>query len=299
MVLYRNDKEKVICVLTRIEAMNEGKGRAEGRKMSVVLSYHSYNNGKDSIVTDRVDFWNAADITKPQLADRIRKERIGQYIIAMISYQDADHTALAYMSKCGVFSFNKGSDKEKNIILGKPSATQKFMDGDKKGFRIGIPMITGRENVWHSISYYNEDAEKAFGYTKTAKENGNLVVIVAGKQDKWKTKDNRDGFSYLGYRAYEIRKTDRREDEQAPVKDAAETKVQMPESSVMINIGPYKKYPIKSCNILKIPEEKKKKALVWMQYIAEEWIPDDGPNKEDELRQKAEIKRIYAKAVNQ
>lgn len=277
MILYK--KNHTLCVLARIESMDEGKGRAEKKKMSVVLSYHIYTEGKERIITDRVDFWNASDIKKPQLADRIRREKIGQYIIAIISHKDADHTALAYMSKTGIFTFDKGTDNEKNIILGSPAAVQKYLSDGKPAYRIGLPYMYGNnEKGWFSVSFFDEDARKAFRYTENARKDRNLVAIVAGKSAKWTPKQGQ-GSAFRGYRIYEVRKTDTREKDKKT-------------EEVLISIGPFKDNPIKAEDILVKSGNEYQKALNWMKYTAYEWNPPEGPEKESYMKQKNRIKAV-------
>lgn len=274
MILYKNEEERQYCVLAKIESIGCGRGRAEGRKMSVVLSYLSMRNKKETIVMDRVDVWNSKDINKPQLADRIKEEEVGTCIVAIISKRDSDHTLLSY-TKEGIFRFEKGTDRETTIICGIPKKLRadKSVDGEKL-FRVGISFPVKNGDEWYKTTFYNKrrEAEKAHKVIKSAKLNRNAIVIVAGKETK---KD--DAYCYRGVRVYELN------ERQIPLNNDIDTEK-------IITLGPYRENPIKLGDILNVPEERKKNILLWMKYVATEWMPNTNDvNFKDMTEQKEEI----------
>ena len=203
MLIYQMKSESREVQLAKIEAVYEGKGRAKGKKMSVVLSHTVH--GKT--VSERVDFWNSHDPRRPQLADRIRKQQVGDYIVVLVSKKDEDYTALDFKASIGTFVFHENEESEVNVIIGYVGNTEEkevLVRRDNrmhKVFQVGVPMRSGDETRWQNISFWDASSRnpRLYDYIiKTAdqaKADKCLAVMVCGR---------RAGSDYTGFGIYAI-----------------------------------------------------------------------------------------------
>lgn len=287
MLLFQMKSELREVQLARIEAMYEGKGRAKGKKMSVVLSHTVH--GKT--VSERVDFWNSHDTRKPQLADRIRKQQVGDYIVVLVSKKDEDYTALDFKASSGTFVFHENEESEVNVIIGYVGNTEEkevLVRRDNrmhKVFQVGVPMRSGDETRWQNISFWDASRNPAlYGYAvKTAdkaKADKCLAVMVCGKKS---------GSDYTGFGIYLI-PSNAAQHEKAPETPACGEAINN-RYDVQISLGPYKSNPVLLSRILDVESKDKKENLtMWLQYVAGEWQPTTP----DEESQKSIIKSFVA-----
>ena len=241
--------------------------------MSVVLAYQTYKDGKEEQMKDRVDFWNAKDLQKPQLADRIRDLQVGQFIVALISVAKSDHCCIAFMSKEGVFSFGEGTRNEMHVVFGNAQIGQET-DITSNGknyhvFRIGVP-VSGK---WQNVTFFDHDGviTKARKRFESARKNQNRVIAVTGSRRISKGTKGSDIWQYNGFRLFEVQ-------------DHA--------FDMIINIGQFEHKPIKLSSLSKEPI--KENLLEWMRYAAYEWMPEtvDPEKLKDCMRQKAALGKL-------
>lgn len=263
-----------ICVLGKVESLSEGKGNAAGRKVSVVISYQTFKDRKEETVHDRVDFWNSRDLQKPQLADRARELQIGQFIVALISIERADHCCLAFMTKEGVFSFGEGTRNEMHVVFGSALLGQET-DISSNGqnyhvFRIGVP-VSGK---WQNVTFFeqkNDVVKKARRRYESATMNHNRVVAVTGSRRISKGTKGSDVWQYNGFRLFEVRDHD---------------------EDPLINIGQFAVKPARLSFLKKEADDKE--IFSKMRYAVYEWMPESSDPEELKrcMKQKALLGKL-------
>ena len=191
--------------------------------------------------------------------------------MAIISYVKSV-TCLGFIHTQGEFMFQKGGVTT-YTLLGKPKVVSTQQDETKVAFM----MATKQNPMWHIVSYHNDTVLPAAKAITDAKENDNPVCIIANNKQTGVSPAGEETVCYNGIRVYE-----------APCNQGGSY------LDTIITIGPYQNNPVRLGDLLTNSPGRESNTLLWMQYVAEEWLPQNCENMEELLKQKTAIQKYLA-----
>lgn len=244
MMLIKNG-DRFICIATVLE-VSDGTGRAARWKAIATMEIAMQRNGVIQKKDINVAFWNAKDLTRPQMADRCRKLQKGERIMALIAADDKEYSCLAFARKEGVLSLNC-QGKEYYCGFGYVYHNR----STEKAYQIAIPFHFKDHVKWNQVGFptnegHRESAEKV--------KSGRCVFIADAKIDFTK-KDGSKGTKYHGVRLWQV-----------------------PENAmddIKIDIGVYKDSPTRLGELIR-KAKYDPDVMYWMRYVAEKWQPEAG-----------------------
>lgn len=158
MIIYKDRAKRRFATAAKILSIQEGKGKAFGRKCTVSLSYEF--KGKEKV--EKVDFWDSRKNDGLKLYSKVSKLKPGDYILVLIANDgNGISTAIAFAEKQECLSLG-----EERAFLGQARVVSE--SPVTIGFECSNPL-----SRWHAI--------------QTAEHPGNLsgkMVLITGDHPK-------------------------------------------------------------------------------------------------------------------
>lgn len=244
MILMKSGN-RFICIATILD-IRDAAGRAAAWKTIVTVEVAVKKGGIVKKGDLNVAFWNARDLSRPQMAYRAKKLHRGDRVLALIAADEKEYSCLAFVRKEGLLSLEMPGGQTYYCGMGYVYHTRKT----EKAYAIAVPFHYKDHVKWNQVGYLTSEgrAEKA-----SQKSVGRVCFVADAKQDFVK----RDGSDATKYHGIEL--------------------ISLPENGVediTINIGVYRNDPKPLSELVQMAKYEPKVAE-WLRFVAEKWQPTD------------------------
>lgn len=190
----KNEKGDIHFVAGQVSYVQDGMGELKDRVVNIGLTLDVYNREKKENEKKylSVAFWNNDDPSKAQLADRVRKAKLGagSFIYLRVGTMKDMEPASDGTPRlaCSGFDFQYNGqyeisvpDKDPyNVICGTCRRTQE--SGDYYQVNIPVERRSGGEKTttWYSVSFKDSEKSKVGTRAKKVLKDGTPVCILTG-----------------------------------------------------------------------------------------------------------------------